>query len=237
MKEYLYKQVQNHIIKKINTLEYKPGTKIPSERKIAENLGVSRMTVKNAISKLVEDKMLYRIHGSGTFVANIKNSRGKMVVSTFTPDSFNLNMSILGKYTNNKVLSFKLIYYNEEVNKIFALKDGVYELCRIRYVESRPVSLEYTYFPFKKFIDAIRYDFTESSLYEYMEYKGGRPVKFDKTTEVVIDEKVNTILNNEINKPVFMTIYTGKTNDDLLVEYTISYVNIEDIEFKYIKNK
>ncbi|MCT1796391.1 GntR family transcriptional regulator [Helcococcus kunzii] len=237
MKEYLYKQVQDYILDKIHNLEYKPGSKIPSERKISENLNINRMSVRNAISKLVEDRILYRLHGSGTFVANIKNSRGKMVVSSFTPDSFNLNMSVLGRYTNSRVLSFKVIYDNKDFKKFFNSVDAIYELCRIRYVDSKPASLEYTYFPFRQFIDAIRYDFSESSLYEYMEYKGKRPVKFDKITEVVVDEKVNIILDNKKDTPVFKTTYIGKTEDNINVEYTNSYVNLEDIEFKYIRKK
>lgn len=237
MKEYLYKHVSEYILEKINSLEYKPGSKIPSERQISEELNISRMSVRNAITKLVEDRVLYRIHGSGTYVANIRDSRGKMVVSSFTPDAFNLNMTFHGRYTNSKVLSFKVIYDREDLRDIFNTKDDFYELCRIRYVDSKPLSLEYTYFPFKKFIDAIRYDFNEASLYDYMEYKGKRPVKFDKITEVVIDEKVNLILENKKNTPVFFTIYIGKNIDDVLVEYTRSYVNLDDIEFKYIRKK
>lgn len=54
--EFLYKKVQDYLIDKISSLEFKPGSKIPSERQIAEELNISRMTVKNAISKLVDDK-------------------------------------------------------------------------------------------------------------------------------------------------------------------------------------
>lgn len=77
MKEYLYKHVSEYILEKINSLEYKPGSKIPSERQISEELNISRMSVRNAITKLVENRVLYRIHGSGTYVANIRDSRGK----------------------------------------------------------------------------------------------------------------------------------------------------------------
>ncbi|MDO4605514.1 MAG: GntR family transcriptional regulator, partial [Helcococcus sp.] len=217
MKEYLYKQVSDYILAKINSFEYKPGSKIPSERQISEDLNISRMSVRNAITKLVENRILYRIHGSGTYVANIRDSRGKMVVSSFTPDAFNLNMTFNGKYTNSKVLSFKVVYDREDLRDIFNTRDDFYELCRIRYVDSKPLSVEYTYLPFKTFIDAIRYDFNDTSLYDYMEFKGNRPIKFNKITEVVVSEKVNLILENKKNTPVFLTIYIGKNTDDILV--------------------
>lgn len=235
MKEYLYKKVSEYILEKINSLEYKPGTKIPSERQISKDLNINRMSVRNAIAKLKEDRVLYSIHGSGTYVANIRDSRGKMVVSSFTPDAFNLNMTFHGRYTNSKVLSFKVLYDRHDLRELFNTKDDFYELCRIRYVDSKPLSLEYTYFPFKIFIDAIRYDFNETSLYDYMEYKGNRPIKFYKITEVVTDEKVNLILDNKKNTPVFLTLYKGKNTNNVLVEYTKSYVNLNDIEFKYIR--
>ena len=51
----LYIQLQDSIIKKIDEKKYLPGEAIPSERKMAEAYGVNRMTVKRAISKLVEE--------------------------------------------------------------------------------------------------------------------------------------------------------------------------------------
>ena len=62
----LYIQLQDSIIKKIDEKKYLPGEAIPSERKMAEAYGVNRMTVKRAISKLVEEGYLVCKPGSGT---------------------------------------------------------------------------------------------------------------------------------------------------------------------------
>ena len=59
----LYMQLKEIIIKRIEDGEYLPGEKIPSEREMADTYGVNRMTVKNAISSLVEANILYRVHG------------------------------------------------------------------------------------------------------------------------------------------------------------------------------
>ena len=55
----LYMQLKEIIIKRIEDGEYLPGEKIPSEREMADTYGVNRMTVKNAISSLVEANILY----------------------------------------------------------------------------------------------------------------------------------------------------------------------------------
>ena len=65
----LYIQLQDSIIKKIDEKKYLPGEAIPSERKMAEAYGVNRMTVKRAVSKLVEEGYLVCKPGSGTYVA------------------------------------------------------------------------------------------------------------------------------------------------------------------------
>ncbi|RXZ79792.1 GntR family transcriptional regulator [Paenibacillaceae bacterium] len=65
----LYAQIQSYIQNKIKTGEWPPGSRIPSERLLAEHFGVSRITAKNAIVGLVHSSVLYRHRGKGTFVA------------------------------------------------------------------------------------------------------------------------------------------------------------------------
>lgn len=62
-------QLYNRIKESIKKKEYKVGDKIPSEDKLCSMYGVSRITVRAAISHLVDDKILIKRHGKGTFVA------------------------------------------------------------------------------------------------------------------------------------------------------------------------
>ena len=57
----------------INSGEYNPSDKIPSENQLATKYNVSRQTVRKALGKLIEEGYLYPVHGSGTFVAERKN--------------------------------------------------------------------------------------------------------------------------------------------------------------------
>ena len=68
----LYQQVKAHILEKIDSGEWPPDTKVPSENQLVKTLNVSRMTVNRAMRELSEDERLVRIQGVGTYVARPK---------------------------------------------------------------------------------------------------------------------------------------------------------------------
>jgi DNA-binding LacI/PurR family transcriptional regulator len=75
MGDMKYEQVMQHILDKITDGEWKAGSRIFAERKIAESYGVSRITAQRAIDELVEKKILRRIQGrKGAFVADPESS-------------------------------------------------------------------------------------------------------------------------------------------------------------------
>ncbi len=65
----LYQQLKQQIRQAIESGAYPPNTAIPAERELIAQYGVSRITVRQAITDLVTEGLLYRRHGSGTFVA------------------------------------------------------------------------------------------------------------------------------------------------------------------------
>lgn len=68
----LYIQIQEFIAELILSGKLSPETKINSEREFSDDLGVSRMTVHRALTELVNEGLLERRHGSGTYVAKPK---------------------------------------------------------------------------------------------------------------------------------------------------------------------
>ena len=62
----MYKQVLNILNEKISNGELKPGDKLPSEADLMHQFGVSRITIRGAISELVEDGRLARSQGIGS---------------------------------------------------------------------------------------------------------------------------------------------------------------------------
>ncbi len=68
----LYEQVKIIIMDRIQSGEYPPDSRIPSENQLVKELSVSRMTVNRALRELAENGHLVRIQGVGTYVAHPK---------------------------------------------------------------------------------------------------------------------------------------------------------------------
>ena len=68
----VYIQIHNQLRSNIEEGKWQVGQKIPAERELATEFGVSRMTLRQAIQTLVDEGVLERRVGSGTFVANRK---------------------------------------------------------------------------------------------------------------------------------------------------------------------
>ena len=71
----LYLQIKEMLVAKISGGEWLPSDVIPSELQLAQELGVSQGTVRKAITELVENNVLVRKQGRGTFVANHDTQR------------------------------------------------------------------------------------------------------------------------------------------------------------------
>lgn len=102
----LYSQLKEVIVKKIDNGEYPTGSKIPSENELCEEFGLSRPTVRQAVSELVSEGKLQIIKGKGTFVTasdlkiEIKNFTG-MSYSFFKDNEIDKNSYDFYEKTEN----------------------------------------------------------------------------------------------------------------------------------------
>lgn len=70
----LYYQLAQVLRFQIETNYFKSGEKIPSERELMSQYQVSRNTVRHAVSELVQEGLLHRDHGYGTYVSNLETN-------------------------------------------------------------------------------------------------------------------------------------------------------------------
>lgn len=230
---FKYKKVLDYIYNYINTHKMDSTNKIPSERKLSKELNVSRSTIKYALDQLIEKRILYKVHGKGTFIRNDLPS-SKLLIAKDAPDAFNLNVRSSGNKPNSYVISFKVLYNYHKLSGIFPVEiNEFYELIRVRAINDTKISVEKSYFPFRYFLDANRYDFSTASLYEYMSLKSRKPAYFQKIIEVVKNNKYATYLDLSNKLPIFYERYITKDENKTVIEYTECYSNPLYVDFKF----
>jgi GntR family transcriptional regulator len=113
----VYYQLKNIISKMIADGEYTEGSLIPSERELGDTLGISRMTVRQALNSLVNEGFLYREKGRGTFVARTKIEQKNIM-------SFSEIVAGRGMKPSAKLLYFEKEEPGDEIRGILELKEG-----------------------------------------------------------------------------------------------------------------
>lgn len=140
----LYIQIKDYIREKIESGELKTADKIPSEELLCEKFGVSKITVIRALRDLVNEGIIIRKQGKGSFV---KEPNYKEDLSKFA-NFRNIHTWSHGN-SKHKILKWHIIKPSKEIRDRMKLtkKDKVLEIVRLRYFKSEPVAFERTYIP------------------------------------------------------------------------------------------
>ena len=68
----LYEQVKEQLLAKIDEGTYLPLAQLPSEHELSEQFNVSRITIRQALHRLSQEGVIFKVHGKGTFVSKPK---------------------------------------------------------------------------------------------------------------------------------------------------------------------
>lgn len=166
----LYIKLQQSIRDAINANVLRMGDAIPPERDLAVEYDISRITVRKAIGGLVEEGLLTRRRGAGTFVAmRVEKSFSKL--SSFTED-----MVARGRSASNTWISRSSGPVNSDESMALGLSPGatVLRFSRIRYADGEPLALEFSTIP-AYCLPSV--DVVGESLYAALEKHGHRPAR------------------------------------------------------------
>lgn len=148
----LYMQVEDHVLKLINGPDYAAGDRVPSERMLAEQLGINRMTVRKAIDRLVEKRVLERNGTSGTrlpqpYIARPIDVRNSLGITRIIRDA--------GGKPGNRLLHFGDARATENIaHRLNIPVDAeLVMLRRLWTVNDLPFCVETTYLPAARFPD------------------------------------------------------------------------------------
>ncbi len=166
----LYQQVADDLKQRIEKGEYMAGQMIPSEAKLCEMYQVSRITIRSAISKLVEEEVLVKRHGKGTFVQTTKIPSELLSFAGFTTTMKQRNYDL---YTH--MLASERQTASPKIAKLLGISEGaaIVYLKRMRYINHHAVILEHVYLPYEKYGFLLDVDLENKSMYAAINEKIG----------------------------------------------------------------
>jgi GntR family transcriptional regulator len=223
-----YMQVERMLREALATDALRPQDALPAERDLAEELGVSRITIRKAIGTLVDEGLLHRRHGAGTFVTG---SAQRIEKSSSKISSFSEDMAARGLRSHSEWISRSSGSVTPEESINMGLSPGapVFRFNRIRYADELPMALEYSTIDANclRSLDAV-----ESSLYKALAETGNRPTRaLQRLRAIAFDEGRAELLKMPLGSPGLLIERRGFLKNGRLVELTTSYYRGDAYDF------
>ena len=216
--EPLYYQIRENLREKINNNEYTPGSMIPSEAELCQHYGVSRVTVRRAILDLVQEGLLNRGKGKGTFVAESYGLTTVNGVQSFTQELLGLNMRPAAK-----LLSCRISKVSQSLCQKLELAAGedVITISRLRLANNEPCMVEVMNFPYK-LVEGLEKEDLNQSIYQLLKNRYNCEVVYAKDImePIIIGEYESTLLELTMPSAGLRTNRTGFDADRRHIEYT-----------------
>jgi GntR family transcriptional regulator len=175
----LYYQLAELIRERVRSGTLRPGDQLPSERELAEQVGISRMTARQALAYLVRDGALVARPGVGTFVAAPKLTYDALHLRGFTEETIRH-----GEPVASRVLEQSVVTPPPPVAAALLLADAepVIKVVRLRSAGDAPVLLETSFLPAACCPGLDTEDLERDSLYRLLELRYGLRMQWTRQT-------------------------------------------------------
>lgn len=223
-----YLQVRRKLRDALENDALRPEDALPTERDLADELGVSRITIRKAIGALVDEGLLQRRQGAGTFVTD---GRARIEKSSSRITSFSEDMIARGLTPRSQWIGRSDGFVTPEEALAMGLSPGsrVFRFSRIRFANDMPMALE------SSTIDAAcleSAEAVETSLYEALAAKGKRPVRaLQRLRAIAFDEERAALLGLPPGSPGLLIERRGFDRGGRLIELTTSYYRGDAYDF------
>jgi GntR family transcriptional regulator len=137
-----------------------PDSPLPSEAQLCEEFGVSRMTARAAVQRLVQDGLVYRIPGRGTFVAASRANRTAGHILSFSDE-----MRRKGRTPSSRVIEHRRRRASAEEQRRLGVSEVVV-LRRVRLADGKPLAVERAVFPAERVGAVLDGDLERRSLFQ-----------------------------------------------------------------------
>lgn len=221
----IYYRLQNILRSQIENGLLKPGEKIPTERELSDEYGVSIGTVKKALLGLVQESFLYRVQGSGTFVTGSTLRRESLryyrLKRDFGDDQADLKVNLIG---------IERVAGRQPHNAYLQLDehDSLYKMERTFLLDGEPMIYTVSFLPEKTFpkLDELPANrFEKTTLYEALEdiYTVTTTHNHKLFGVAQADKKVAGALNVETGRPMLFIEMLSFTFKETPYEYRQSF--------------
>jgi GntR family transcriptional regulator len=226
----LYQQLKHALRDAIEDNRLAAEEALPPERELAEEFGISRITVRKALDALVGEGMLTRRQGAGTFVA-ARGGETRVEKNFSKLSSFSEDMTSRGRRPESVWLSRSSGTVTPEEALTLGLSPGsrVYRFNRIRYADGEPMALEYsTVAGFCLPSEAA----VGESLYEALEQHSVRPVRaLQRLRAILFTGERAKLLGIDDGAPGLLIERRSFLKDGRPVEVTKSYYRGDAYDF------
>ncbi|WP_409276336.1 GntR family transcriptional regulator [Neobacillus sp. SCS-31] len=209
----LYKQIAEFIRQKVDDGEWGVGFQIPPEKKLCEQFNVSRITVVKALERLVEEGILYREQGKGTFV-----TLPDFLTEAKELLSFSEEMKRKGKTPGTMVLSKGTVLPSKHIQQRLKLEkdERVLAIKRLMFADDVPIGLQTSYLPVRLFPDLIGLITDHVSLYSVLRERYGTVISqaIETYRAVQLDEEEKELLEVELTETGFSVERLSFVGDD-----------------------
>jgi GntR family transcriptional regulator len=217
-----YRTIAAAIAERIKVEDLPPGSLLPSETELAEEFGVTRMTVRQALAGLAGAGLIERRHGRGTIVAPIKLQRQSQL-----PMGLADELQARGLVPGSHVLEFDEVAPNPEDRALLWVgpRGTVYRLVRLRYASDVLIGLQETLIPTKYVPGIDKSAFENESIFRILRERHGLiPTRSDNDlAAVAADRRVAKALDIDVGTAVLRSTSVSYLEGGRPLERTIGW--------------
>jgi GntR family transcriptional regulator len=213
-----YQQLYAILRAKIDRAEWSPGDLIPSESDLIDRYEVSRITVRQVLDMLVNEGLIYRERGRGSFVAYPTLEQTMNRIVSFTED-----MHQRGFVPGTRVISAQLLPASKDIAE--KLHVGPNEMLarieRLRTAEGEPMSIEESYLVHRYCPSVLQHDYSTQPLREILDRDYGIRLVYAKQVirAILASKELASLLEIKANSPLLFIERVTYSQGETPVEF------------------
>lgn len=217
----VYVRIRETLRDEITNGMLKRGERLPPEHELATKFSVSRMTIRESLEDLVDEGLLYRRHGVGTFVAFPHLQRDHTRLTSFFDKAEEEGVAVRAELLSLEVMTARAV-----VARALDLPPGsrVIRIKTLRYANNVPITVHEAYVPQKLFANIVNENLENQHLWTLIEkcgYKVKRAVQRLEARDA--DKELAELMKIKEGSPILFKERTVYAADGTPVEFTYCY--------------